>query len=94
MENQIQIPTDCPSCGSKLEQVNSQLFCRNISCEAQSSKKVEAFAKKMKIKGLGPSTISKLELTHISEIYELDKDYLVSILGDKTGTKIQKKIWE
>jgi DNA ligase (NAD+) len=88
----IQIPTRCPSCDAELEQVNSQLFCRNESCPAQSSKKVEAFAKKMKIKGLGPASISKLELTSVNEIYELDLDYLVDILGDKIGKKIYNEI--
>lgn len=89
---EIQIPTECPSCGSKLEQVNSQLFCRNLECPAQSSKKVEAFAKKMKIKGLGPATIDKLELTNVNEIYELDVEYLISVLGDKIGKKIHNEI--
>jgi len=89
---EIQIPTTCPSCDSNLELVNSQLFCRNVSCPAQSSKKVEAFAKKMKIKGLGPASIEKLDLTSVGEIYELDEGYLVEVLGEKIGIKIQAEI--
>ena len=92
MTKQIQIPTTCPSCDSELEQVNSQLFCRNTSCEAQSTKKVEAFVKKMRIKGLGPASISKLGFTNPLEIYETSKDIYVEILGEKIGTKVFNEV--
>jgi DNA ligase (NAD+) len=92
MTNQIQIPTTCPSCDSKLEQVNSQLFCRNSACEAQSTKKVEAFVKKMRIKGLGPASISKLGFTNPIEIYQTSKDIYVEILGEKIGTKVFNEV--
>jgi DNA ligase (NAD+) len=92
LKQKIQIPTSCPSCESELEQVNSQLFCRNDSCPAQSSKKVEAFAKKLNIKGLGPSSISKLEFVQPMEIYETSLDTYVEVLGEKVGTKIFEEI--
>ena len=88
MKRVIQIPEFCPSCNSKLEQINTQLFCRNISCPAQSTKKVEAFIKKMRIKGLGPSTISKLGFSSPLEIYETSQEEFVEILGEKIGNKI------
>lgn len=88
MTNQIQIPTTCPTCSSKLEQVNSQLFCRNSECSAQSTKKVEAFVKKMRIKGLGPASISKLGFTNPIEIYETLLDTFVEVLGEKIGSKV------
>lgn len=92
MKKEIEIPTKCPSCASTLELVNAQLFCRNSACEAQSTKKVEAFAKKMKIKGLGPATISKLEFFHPLDIYETPIELYIEILGDKVGTKIYGEI--
>lgn len=92
MKKQILIPTTCPSCDSQLEQVNSQLFCRNTSCEAQSSKRVEAFVKKMRIKGLGPATISKLGFTNPIEIYETPLDTFVEVLGEKIGTKVFNEV--
>ena len=88
----IQIPTNCPTCDSVLEQVNSQLFCRNNNCNAQTSKKIEAFASKMKIKGLGPATILKLDIVDIKEIYDLEEEYLVDILGEKIGKKVFSEI--
>lgn len=88
MTTEIEIPTTCPSCNSDLELVNSQLFCRNKDCPAQSSKKVEAFVKKLRIKGLGPATISKLGFVQPIEIYETSLETYVEVLGEKIGQKI------
>lgn len=88
MTEQIEIPTTCPSCNSDLETVNSQLFCRNTECPAQSNKKVQAFIKKMRIKGLGPATISKLGFVQPIEIYETSLETFVDVLGEKIGQKI------
>jgi len=86
-------PDTCPSCDSTLVWVKDQLFCKNNSCDAKSSKQVEHFAKTLKIKGLGPSTIEKLELSGIIEIYELTLDYMTLILGsEKTATKVFEEI--
>jgi len=87
----IEIPKICPSCKSELELVNSQLFCRNTSCSAQSSKKVEAFAKGMKIKGLGPKTIEKLFLEIPYDIYATTLNEYKQILGDKVGMKLYEE---
>jgi DNA ligase (NAD+) len=92
MTKQIQIPTKCPSCNSDLEQVNSQLFCRSKSCPAQSIKKVEAFVKKMRIKGLGPASISKLGFVQPIEIYETELDTYVEVLGEKIGQKVFNEV--
>lgn len=82
------IPTNCPSCDSKLERVKDQLFCRSSSCPAQNSKIVESFCKKMKIKGFGPQTIAKLELSSISELYSLKLSNASAILGDTMAKKL------
>jgi len=92
MKKQIQIPTTCPSCLSDLELVNSQLFCRSKECPAQSSKTVEAFVKKTRIKGLGPQSISKLGFVHPIEIYETPLDTFVEVLGEKIGQKLFDEI--
>jgi NAD-dependent DNA ligase len=84
----IEVPTTCPSCASELEEVNFQMFCRGKSCPAQTAKTVEAYAKKMKLKGLGPKTIETLELDSIPDIYDLEEDYIVHCLGQKTGEKV------
>ena len=85
----IQAPTSCPSCDSVLDVVNNLLFCRNTSCTSQTHKKLEHFAKTLKIKGLGPKAIEKLGVTTSQELYLLTKDDLVSILeSEKIGAKL------
>lgn len=89
----IEIPTECPSCGSPLENVNGQLFCRaSTSCPAQSSKTVENYCKKMKIKGFGAKTVEKLELSSVSELYQTTEQRLTQILGKTMGSKLFAEI--
>jgi DNA ligase (NAD+) len=92
MKKEIKIPTHCPSCESELEIVNSQLFCRDNQCPAQSSKKVEAFVKKMRIKGFGPATISKLGFVQPIELYETSLENYVAVLGEKIGQKLYDEV--
>jgi len=68
----IEIPTNCPCCDYTLEWVNDQLFCRNTACSAQLNKKLEHFCKTLGIKGFGPKTVEKLQISDITEIYYLD----------------------
>lgn len=88
----IEIPTQCPSCDSSLQLINAQLFCFNSACSAQASKKVEAYAKGMKIKGLGPKTIEKLCIDDIPDLYIFDKDYYTECIGEKLGEKLYNEI--
>jgi DNA ligase (NAD+) len=46
----------------------------------------------MKIKGMGEKTIEKLNLESINSIYSLSKDYIISELGEKLGTKLYAEI--
>ena len=86
---QIIPPTVCPACGSNLELVNEQLFCRNPKCPAQWDKKLEGFTSTLKIKGFGPSTINKLQIQDYSEIYQLTVEDIQSRLGsEKIATKL------
>jgi NAD-dependent DNA ligase len=87
----IEAPTNCPSCDSVLVLRNDTLFCINNDCGATSAKRVEHFAKTMKIKGLGPSTIEKLQLNDINEIYEIDVAYITLCLG---SVKLAVKLFE
>ena len=86
-------PTSCPSCNSELVWRNDNLFCINKDCRATTLKKVEHFAKTLKIKGLGPATIEKLELNSIEEIYELDLAYMILFLeSEKLAIKLFSEI--
>lgn len=90
---EIVIPTHCPACNTVLDTVNDQLFCRNSDCSAQSSKKVEHFAKTLKIKGLGKATIDKLDLQDYHDIYSFTESELIELLGsEKLGAKLFAEI--
>jgi NAD-dependent DNA ligase len=89
----IEPPKNCPSCNSELVLRNDTLYCVNSNCAATSSKRVEHFAKTLKIKGLGPATIEKLELNDINEIYEIDLAYLLLFLkSEKIAIKLFEEI--
>lgn len=85
------IPTNCPACDSVLERVNATLFCKNKECCGSAEVKVANYCKKRKIKGLALARVKALNINSIKELYSLDKDYLVSVLG-KNGEKIHKEI--
>ncbi len=91
----IEAPKNCPSCSSKLAWRNDLLYCENSECSGKEAKKVEHFAKTLKIKGLGPATIEKLQLNNILDIYELTLVDIEDLLGskkmaDKLYMEIQK----
>lgn len=86
-------PTHCPSCNSTLVWVKDQLYCKDDSCPAKSYKQLEHFAKTLKIKGLGPTTIEKLNIVDISDIYKLTVEYMTLALGsEKTAVKLFAEI--
>ena len=85
----ITAPSTCPSCGSKLELSFPLLYCRNPSCGDQSSKKIEHFAKTLKIKGLGPASVESLALESINDIYALSEfDLIEGLNSQKLGQKL------
>ena len=93
MFQEINFPTNCPSCDSELEWVNDSLYCRNHLCPAQNAKAVEHFAKTMKIKGLGPASIKKLGWTCPSEIYASTEESILASLGsEKVTSKLMLEI--
>lgn len=85
----IEAPTVCPSCSSVLEEVNHLLYCRNPQCGEKSLKLIEHFAKTLKIKGLGPATIKKLNIVSLEELYELSFDDIAEALSsDRLAVKL------
>ena len=90
--NKINIPTHCPCCGSELELVNDQLFCRSNSCPAKSLKGLLHYTKTVKIMGLGDKTLEKLGTETVADLYAYTMEDLVTKLGEKIGTKLFNEI--
>ena len=92
MLKKILPPTECPSCDGELTSVNDLFYCYSSNCSAQKQKKIEHFAKTLKIKGLGPATIEKLEIDDFDQVYLYDEFLLCDKLGEKLGTKLHAEI--
>ena len=86
----ILAPSYCPACGEFLQWENHILYCRNTNCGSQSQKKIEHFAKTLKIKGLGPAAIEKLELDNPGDLYYLTIIDIEEALGSK---KLAEKLF-
>lgn len=90
---QINIPTNCPSCNSSLVLINDLLYCRNTDCGSMSRKRVEHFASTLKIKGLGPAAVEKLELSSPLDIYNLSlEDISQGLNSEKLAAKLLDEI--
>jgi NAD-dependent DNA ligase len=93
MEFVIYPPDRCPCCDTILEDRNGLLYCVNKNCGEQQLKIIENFGSKMKIKGLGPSTVRKLGITQIHELYDLNEQEIIELLeSEKLGTKLFEEI--
>ena len=93
MEYVIYPPNECPCCDSILENRNGILYCVNSNCVEQQLKLIENFGSKMKIKGLGPSTVRKLGITQIHQLYELTLEEIIELLeSEKLATKLFEEI--
>lgn len=89
----IQAPTHCPVCSSELVWSNHLLYCKNSNCSAQVGKKLEHFAKTLKIKGLGPAAIAKLGLTDLHDIYAMSVEEIAECLSSqKLAEKLHSEV--
>ena len=86
-------PKVCPACDTLLVWENDQLFCDNTRCSGKTSKKIKHFASTLKIKGLGPRTIEKLEITSIFDLYQLPLEMMIVALNsEKLAVKLFREI--
>jgi len=90
---QIIPPTNCPSCLTILKPKKDQLFCYNPNCSGKTTKKIEHFAKTLKIKGLGPKTVEKLKIQTFFDLYELPLEMMIDALqSEKLAVKLHREI--
>ncbi len=90
---QIVPPKVCPSCMLDLVWEKDQLFCHNIKCGGKTTKKIEHFASALKIRGLGPRTVEKLQIQDLYDIYELPLEIMIEALqSEKLAVKLHREI--
>ena len=86
-------PKIWPSCLTDLVWEKDQIFCHNTLCGGKTSKKIEHFASTLKIKGLGPRTIEKLQIQDLYDIYELPLEIMIEALqSEKLAVKLHREI--
>ncbi|GAA5342691.1 MAG: NAD-dependent DNA ligase LigA [Anaerolineaceae bacterium] len=101
-EKPFQMPTHCPSCGSKIQKEPGEVayYCVNSSCPAQLARNIENFASRgaMDINGLGPQIIAQLidaGLIHsAADLYTLKKEDLLKLekFGEKKADNLLQAI--
>ena len=92
---QILPPTNCPACGSILEWEKDQLFCVKTTCGGRTHKMIQHFAKTLRIKGLGPRTIEKLEISSIYDLYQIPLEMMIDALNsEKLAVKLHREIYD
>ena len=97
---EIQIPETCPCCKEKLTQKGPLLFCTNKECKDQIVDKITHFASRdaMNIEGFSEKTAQSiydcLGVRHLSDIYLLDKEGLLTLdkFKDKKAENILNSI--
>lgn len=100
-DSEIEIPNECPSCGSKLEWDKKKVtkWCKNSSCPAQLNGNIEHWFKKLGVKGIGPGIIKRLTsielnsydepvVQSISDMYHLNcYSHPTSLLSQSFGKR-------
>ena len=101
-EEKLEIPTNCPSCESKLLHFEDEvaLRCINPRCPAQIKEGLIHFASRdaMNISGLGPSIVEKLFAANlvkdVADIYRLTEEDFLLLNGikEKSAQKLYQAI--
>lgn len=93
----VEIPSECPSCGSKLKFDGTWLICAHHKCPARLSARMLAFVRKLDVtKGLGPKIIDVLSdytSGHIGDAIRLDTDTLTKLgFGERQAENIHEQL--
>ncbi len=84
---QVEKPTVCPACGSKVKEVGAHLFCANRACPPRIVAKLTHFCTKnaADVEGMSDATITllydKLGVRRFSDLYRLNAEDLEQLEG-------------
>lgn len=95
-DNDFEVPSNCPSCNSKLVIDDIRLVCINDLCPAKLHESILYFIQKIGIDDLSTKRleemINKKLITKVSDLYKIKVDDLLTL--DKTKEKLAEKIYE
>lgn len=77
----------CPICGSNLIESESgkTVICPNIECPGRSNQRMVNMFSKLNIKGFADAAFASLGKTHLYELVNLNKEWLIDKLGVADG---------
>lgn len=95
----IELPAQCPVCGSDVEQLEGEAVARcsgGLFCAAQRKESIKHFAsrKAMDIDGLGDKLVEQLVdaglIEHVNDLYSLDAEQVASLerMGQKSAENL------
>ena len=100
-EKDVEEPTICPECGSKVYKNGKNLVCSNRFCSGVLTSRIVFLNKNMKVKGLADaitSTIIKyFKLKYLTEFYNIlitDNKECQDLIGEKVYNNIKEMIFK
>jgi len=97
-DNILEIPTECPECGSRLRYEGEYLVCRNLDCPAQVSGAVKRWVKKLGVLDWGDAVIDALcesgRVKDPADLYTLEDDELsdLELSGRRVGSSAKRML--
>lgn len=88
---EVEKPTECPYCHTKLKEVGANLFCPNEKCTPRVIAKLANFASKngVNIDGFSEMTagllFEKFNVVNFSDLYSLDREKVLKLDGFKSA---------
>jgi DNA ligase (NAD+) len=87
----IELPTKCSTCGSKLINEGTHLYCPNKSCSKKEIRRIQKWIEKLGVKDFGDVLLGKLfetkKVQKIADLYKLTVEDLTTLerIGEKTA---------
>ena len=97
-EQEIEIPTICPSCDYDLVTEGAFLKCYNMLCDARTSRSILYWCRALEMDGIGEKLVGQLLdagiISSISGLYELTETQLTSLerMGKKSAQNVLSEL--
>jgi DNA ligase (NAD+) len=97
-KKEIEYPSICGACGSKLEDTGTRLFCPNSSCPKRLHHRLDKWVSVLDIRELGEKLLAQLfesgRVRHIPDLYTLNEKELAAFerMGDLSAAKVIRHI--
>ena len=98
IEQEIEIPNICPSCGYDLVTEGAFIKCYNMLCDARTSRSILYWCRALEMDGIGEKLVEQLldegMISSISGLYELTETQLTSLerMGKKSAQNVLSEL--